>query len=93
MILGLHWKRTTREGALAGMVAGLAVAVPYVVAVSLGWMDPISIAGQKIGSIAWGVIGFLVNLVVTVIVSLATSEPPSEVQQLVERIRVPVKRS
>ena len=93
MILGLHWKRTTREGALAGMLAGLAVAVPYVVAVSLGWMDPISIAGQKIGSIAWGVVGFLVNLVVTVIVSLVTSEPPSEVQQLVERIRVPVKRS
>ena len=90
MILGLHWKRTTREGALAGMVAGLLVAVPYVVAVSLGWMSPVTIMGQKIGSIAWGVIGFLVNFIVTVIVSLLTSEPPAEVQRLVERIRVPV---
>jgi cation/acetate symporter len=47
---------------------------------------------QKIGSIAWGVVGFTVNLIVTIIVSLATSEPPKQVQELVERIRVPVRR-
>ena len=89
MLLGLHWKRTTREGALAGMVAGLVVSVPYVALVSLGYMDPISIAGQKIGSIAWGSIGFLVNLLVTIAVSLATQKPPSEVQSLVDKVRVP----
>jgi len=89
MLLGLHWKRTTKEGAIAGMIAGLAVALPYVVLVSLGYMSPISIAGQKIGTIAWGVIGFLVNLIVTVVVSLVTTPPPRQVQELVERIRVP----
>ena len=89
MLLGLHWKRTTKEGAIAGMLAGLFVTVPYVVAVSLGYMSPIAIGGQKIGTIAWGVIGFLVNLIVTVVVSLATTPPPGQVQQLVERIKVP----
>jgi len=93
MILGLHWKRTTREAAIAGMIAGLAVTVPYVVAVSLGWIDPVTVMGQKIGSIAWGVIGFLVNLAVTVAVSLATPEPPREVQELVERIKVPTRKA
>jgi len=91
MLLGLHWKRTTREAAMLGMIVGLLVAVPYVVAVSLGWMSPITIMGQKIGSIAWGVIGFLANLVVTIVASLATREPPKAVQELVEKIRVPVK--
>lgn len=91
MLLGLHWKRATKEGAIAGMLAGLIVAVPYVVGVSLGYMSPVSIAGQKIGTIAWGVIGFLVNLIVNIVVSLATSEPPRQVQELVERIRVPVR--
>ena len=89
MLLGLHWKRTTKEGAIAGMIAGLAVALPYVVLVSLGYMSPVSIAGQKIGTIAWGVIGFLVNLIVTIVVSLVTAPPPRQVQELVERIRVP----
>ena len=90
MILGVHWKRTTREGALAGMVAGLIVSVPYVALVSLKKISPITIGGQAIGSIAWGTIGFLVNLVVTVLVSLATAPPPSEVQRMIDRIKVPV---
>lgn len=92
MLLGLHWKRATKEGAIAGMIAGLAVAVPYVVGVSLGYMEPVSIAGQKIGTIAWGVVGFIVNIVVNVIVSLMTSEPPKKVQELVEQIKVPVRK-
>ncbi len=90
MILGLHWKRTTKQGAIAGMLAGLLVTVPYVILVSLKIIPPISIAGQAIGSIAWGVVGFLVNLIVTIIVSLMTPSPPKEVQELVERIKTPM---
>ncbi|BEP17946.1 cation acetate symporter [Pyrofollis japonicus] len=90
MILGIHWKRTTKEGAIAGMLAGLAVTVPYVVLLAAGKIHPVTIAGQAIGSIAWGTIGFTVNLIVTIVVSLLTPPPPKNVQDLVEKVRVPI---
>jgi cation/acetate symporter len=38
---------------------------------------------------AFGAIGALVNFVVAYFVSMATSAPPKEIQDLVESIRVP----
>ncbi|HIQ56351.1 MAG TPA: cation acetate symporter, partial [Pyrodictium sp.] len=89
IILGIFWKRTTKEAAIIGMLVGLAVTLPYVIGVELGFIQPVEVLGSKIGSIAWGVVGFFANLIVTIIVSLLTPPPPEHIRKLVEDIRKP----
>jgi cation/acetate symporter len=81
-----------KEGAISGMVTGLAFTTVYIVYfkfvnptanVSDNWFMGISPEGI-------GTIGMLINMVVSVVVSLATKPPPEEIQQLVEDIRVPI---
>lgn len=70
VLLSLFWKRTTRAGAIAGMVAGFLTAVLWVVflkahAYELYEMIP----------------GFAAGLLVTVAVSLLTTPPPDTVAE------------
>ncbi|AIY91010.1 VC_2705 family sodium/solute symporter [Geoglobus acetivorans] len=92
VILGIFWKGLNRTGMIAGMFIGMAVALPYVLGLGLlGW-QPVVIAGAKIGTIAWGVVGFLVNLVVSVVVSLATGGEKAntpEIIEFVDRMKIP----
>jgi sodium/pantothenate symporter len=62
VVLGVYWKRGTREGAIASMVAGTAT--------SLGWM----MAKMPFG-IHGFIPGVLASLIVFVVVSVAT--PPT----------------
>jgi Na+/pantothenate symporter len=62
VVLGVYWKRGSRAGATSSMVAGVVVA--------LGWM----IAGKPWGVHGF-IPGVLVSLVVFIVVSLFT-EPP-----------------
>jgi len=89
VILGTFWKRLNRYGIVWGMVAGMATALPYVLAVGVFGAKPISIAGHAIGTIAWGMVSFAVNLVVSVVVSLATQPEGEPVMRFVERMRLP----
>ncbi|HHT13935.1 MAG TPA: sodium:proline symporter, partial [Propionibacterium sp.] len=68
IILSLFWKRLTSQGALWGMVSGAVVAFIW------GQTDALSSMLYEI------VPGFLANLVVAVVVSLATAPPSAEVQ-------------
>jgi len=92
VILGVFWKRLNRYGIVAGMIAGMAVALPYVLAVGVYNVPPIEIAGQKIGTIAWGVVGFFTNLVVSIVVSLLTRPESKEVEEFVDKMRLPELR-
>lgn len=89
VILGTFWKRLNRYGIVWGMVAGMATALPYVLAVGVFGAKPLSIAGHPIGTIAWGVVSFTVNLVVSVAVSLATRPEGEAVMRFVDRMRLP----
>jgi len=91
IIMGVFWKRMNREGAIAGMIAGITLTTAYIVYfkfvnpaanVSDNWWFGISPEGI-------GALGMLVNLVVGVGVSLLTAPPPADVQRLVDLIRVP----
>ena len=76
VLLALFWKRTTRNGALAGMVAGFVVTVAWVVFFKAGYYDLYEM-----------IPGFLAGLVVAVLVSLL-GEPPANAEAdlaLVER--------
>jgi cation/acetate symporter len=91
IILGIFSKRTTREGAILGMVSGITFTAAYIVWFKLmhpelntaeHWWFGISPEGI-------GTLGMLLNFTVTILVSRVTPEPPMDVQILVEGVRVP----
>lgn len=98
LLLGIFSKRVTREGAILGMLAGIGVTLTYVFqhkgimfipgTAFLGDMPPNWFLGIEPN--AFGVVGAIVNFVVTLTVTRFTAAPPEPVQRLVDDIRVPV---
>jgi cation/acetate symporter len=91
IILGIFSKRTTREGAILGMVAGITFTAAYIVFFNFVRPDLnhaehwwLGISPEGIGTV-----GMLVNAAITLTVSRFTPAPPPQVQVLVELIRVP----
>ena len=78
MVLGIFWRRTTRAGAVAGMLTGLAVTVYYMVSnqpavrQALGWAGDGLWAG--IQPVSAGVFGVASGFFVTVLLSLVTRQ-------------------
>ncbi|MEM1260809.1 MAG: sodium:solute symporter family protein [Pseudomonadota bacterium] len=97
LMMGIFSKRINKQGAIAGMLAGLGVTLLYVfqhtgimfVASTsfLGSMSPNWFFGIEPN--AFGAVGAIVNFAVAIVVSRLGAAPPVEVQQLVESIRVP----
>lgn len=86
IILGIFTVRTNREGAICGMIAGLAFTVSYIIGCQFMGMKPwfFGVSAQGIGTI-----GMLLNFAVTLIVSRLTPPPPPEIRQLVESLSIP----
>ena len=91
ILLGIFSKRMNREAAIAGMVTGLTFTFSYIVYFKFispetnnaaHWLFGISPEGI-------GTLGMLINFAVSLFVMRITPPPPQEVQDLVERIRVP----
>ena len=97
LMLGIFSKRMNRQGAVAGMVAGLGITLLYVFQHKgimfipgtsfLGSMEENWFLG--ITPNAFGAVGAIVNFVVAFAVSSNTEAPPEEAVELVERIRTP----
>jgi cation/acetate symporter len=98
LMMGIFSKGITKEGAIAGMVAGIGVTLFYVFQhkgimfiPGTAWVQP---GGENwflgIEPNAFGVVGAVVNFAVAFAVSKVTASPPERVQELVEHIRVPV---
>ncbi|GGD19638.1 cation acetate symporter [Pyruvatibacter mobilis] len=91
ILMGIFMRGMNREGAIAGMVTGLAFTFGYIVYFKFispelntadNWLFGISPEGI-------GTIGMVLNFLVAFAVRLATSAPPAQVQDMVEDIRVP----
>lgn len=93
IVLGVFWKRCTKEGAIAGMLTGLLFTFTLIVLMRadrvLGLEEPILSSFLGINAQGVGTIGMILNFIVTILVSLRTPPPPKEVQTLVEQIRYP----
>ncbi|MBL4584284.1 MAG: cation acetate symporter [Pseudomonadales bacterium] len=92
MVLGIFWKRMNKYGAIFGMITGIGFTAAYII--FFKFVSPelnsaehwfLGISPEGIGTL-----GMLINVVVSVSVSLVTPPPPKEIQQFVEDIRVPV---
>ena len=97
LLLGIFSKRVTREGAVAGMLAGIGVTLAYVFQhKGVMFIPGTSFLGDLpanwffgIEPNAFGVVGAAVNFAVTFTVTRFTAPPPDGVQRLIEDIRVP----
>jgi cation/acetate symporter len=93
LVLGIFWRRTTSQGAIAGMVIGLLFTATFIVlnrSVQIFGTDA-PLAGSFLGISAQGIgtVGMVLNFAVTIAVSLLTSPPPPHVLDLVDQIRRP----
>ncbi|GAB5408270.1 MAG: cation acetate symporter [Balneolaceae bacterium] len=91
IILGIFYKKMNREGAIAGMIAGLLFTLAYIIFFKIlfpelntpeNWWFGISPEGI-------GTLGMIVNLLVSLAIGMIYPEPPQEVQEMVESIRYP----
>ena len=97
LMMGIFSKRINKEGAIAGMLVGLFSTAIYIF-LYLGWFF---IPGTNtlenvpanwlfgISPASFGTVGAILNFGTAYIVSGMTKEPPREIQDLVESIRVP----
>lgn len=99
ILLGIFDKRTNREGAIAGMVIGLAFTAIYILGCKANLILP-GVEEPWFGNWCFGIspegigaVGCLINFVVTIVVSRLTSPPPEHVQEFVESVRVPKSES
>ncbi|WP_431123966.1 sodium:solute symporter family protein [Flagellimonas flava] len=94
IVMGIFSKRMNREGAIAGMVAGLGITTYYIARFKLGWVGNPETSGADnwwfgISPEGFGTMGMLVNFAVALLISRFTAAPPENVQQIVEDIRIP----
>jgi cation/acetate symporter len=91
LLLGIFSKRLNKEGAIAGMLAGLVFTASYIIYfkflfseldTSSNWLLGISPEGI-------GFIGMIINFAVAISVSSFSTKPPIEVGQMVDKIRLP----
>lgn len=91
ILMGIFSKRMNKEGAIAGMISGLAITIFYILKFKFNlfgggtandWWFGISPEG-------FGTVGALVNFTVAIIVASFTKAPPADVQDLIEDIRIP----
>ena len=85
LVLGVWWKRANRQGAIAGMLAGLVAGTLYLYMVRWGGMEP----WIGIDHLRFGIIGMPVSLIAMVVVSLMTAAPDKETQDMVDETRIP----
>lgn len=87
ILMGVFSKRINREGAIAGMIAGIGLTLGYIIYFQFivdhqNYWFGISPEGI-------GFIGMLVNFSVATLVSCVTPPPPASVVEMVEEIRLP----
>ena len=94
ILLGIFSFRVNKQGAIAGMLTGLAFTVGYIVYFKGVFVTPFAVNVPEnwlfgISPEGIGAVGALLNFAVALGVSALTPPPPEHVHQLIERIRVP----
>ena len=94
ILMGIFSRRMNKEGAIAGMLAGLVFTMGYIIYFKGVFIEPMAanIPANWLFGISpegIGAIGMLVNFGVAFAVSRFTEKPPQSIQDLVDHIRIP----
>lgn len=97
LVLGIFWRRANRTGAVAGMLAGVALTLWYMLRNLPGPREWLGMAGTGgdgrwfgIDPMAAGVFGVPVGCAVLVVASLLSRRPDDDGQQLVDELHRPL---
>ncbi|WP_125783280.1 sodium/proline symporter PutP [Pseudoalteromonas rubra] len=81
VLLSLFWKRMNFAGALSGMVVGAATVLFWI-------YGPVTVDGQPLSALIYEIVpGFIAATIAIVAVSLATSEPSTEITDKFEEMQ------
>lgn len=91
IVLGIFYKKMNKEGAVSGMVVGLLLMLFYMTKFKFGWFGGGDEADWWFGISpeGFGTFAMLINFIVSITVCQFTPIPPKEIQDLVEKIRIP----
>ena len=91
IIMGIFSKRMNKEGAIAGMIAGLLFTMSYII--YFKFINPMD---NNADHWLWGIspegigtLGMCLNFLVSGIIATFTPPPPADVVEMIENIRVP----
>ena len=87
LIMGIFSKRINKEGAIAGMISGIGFTMSYII--YFQFITDSKNYWLGISPEGIGFVGMFINFIIAYIVSSRTPPPPSEVQEMVENIRIP----
>ena len=91
IVLGIFSKKINKEGAVSGMLFGILLMLFYMTKFKFGWFG----GGTQedwwfgISPEGFGTVAMIVNFIISIGVSKFTNDPPEEVQQIVDHIRIP----
>ncbi len=92
LFMGIFSKTMNREGAIAGMLAGLAFTWGYIAYFKF-WYPELNVAANwwlGISPEGIGFLGMFINFAVAVLYGQAFGPAPTHIQEMVEDIRIPV---
>jgi cation/acetate symporter len=91
IVLGIFYKKMNKEGAISGMVVGIILMLFYMTKFKFGWFGGGTEADWWFGISpeGFGSIAMIANFIVAIVVLQFTPEPPEDVQEIVENIRIP----
>ncbi|MDP3621570.1 MAG: sodium:solute symporter family protein [Polynucleobacter sp.] len=97
LTLGIFWKRATKAGACIGMVGGLGITFYYMVMTQpwlrgvFGVTSPVQL-WYEIQPISAGIFGVPLGFALIILVSLVTTAPRKDIQELIDHVRYPTLR-
>ncbi|MDG3583296.1 sodium:solute symporter family protein [Galbibacter pacificus] len=94
IVLGIFSKRINKEGAISGMIIGLGITLYYIARFKLNWIGSVATSGKEnwwfgISPEGFGTVGMFMNFIVAIVVSKFTKQPPQEIVDIVENVRIP----
>jgi cation/acetate symporter len=93
LVMGIFWKRASKWGAIAGIVAGLGVCMYYMSRTYPFFIQSFGTTPMDkwfgLEPISAGVFGVPIGIITIFVVSLLTPAPSKEVQELVDHVRYP----
>ena len=91
ILMGIFYKKMNKEGAISGMIVGVTLMLFYMTKFKFGWFG----GGNQsdwwfgISPEGFGTFAMLLNFGVAIVVCNFTKQTPENIQQLVEKIRLP----
>ena len=91
ILMGIFYKKMNKEGAISGMIVGVTLMLFYMTKFKFGWFGGGAQSDWWFGISpeGFGTFAMLLNFAVALIVCNFTKQTPENIQQLVEKIRLP----